>query len=742
MYDPLRRKDLTLPAIGILFGSLSTFTMAQAVPDESSQNNAYRQEQLIEEIIVTATRREADIQSVPLSVTALTAGTLEQLGATSFTEYARVVPGLSYTDPGWGGEQHAIRGIKLSLTVPEVNPLTALYLDDVPIMGSGTLGHYHADPLLVDIERIEVLRGPQGTLFGASAMTGAIRILTRQPDLTQTEGFVDTGVSSIKGGDYGYGVHAMFNAPFIEDKAALRAVGYIDERAGYIDNIATGDKDVNNISVAGGRFSVAYQLNEDVRVTGRIAHQERKSDGTSWEDVGLPPRQQSHLPESLSDRWTNYNLVIDADVGWADLMASTSYLERTLDTTIDISLFGEIAFGIDSPIFTNVSDDSSELIQELRLTSKNDRDLLWVLGAFYQDLDQDLYQDMPAPGFDSQTGGLASAAGLADNLVLARYNYALMQLAIYGDASYALTDTITIGVGARWFSIDRDFASDALGLLVGDPFDFAEASESGATPRFSVDFALSDRVTFYASAAEGYRAGGVNNGEGSGLPECIAELEELGYDGFPVGYDSDSLWSYDLGAKSRWRDGRVQLNVVAYHIDWSEMQTSKFLDCGTTFVQNAGKARSDGVEVEFSTQLTERFLLSLAANYNDAELREDVPSLDARAGDRLPGTPRYSASAVFSYQFNVLGRDAHLDGSIQHVGESYDLFNVELREELPAHTLANARVGLADGPWLYSLYVDNLFDERGIVGYENDVIRHSLNATPPRTIGFSARRTF
>ena len=396
---------------------LSTFALAQEDLDDASALAQEWSAAVIEEIIVTATRREAELQSVPLSVAVVTSEQLEQLGATGFAGYARTVPGLSLTDQGYGGEKHTIRGINLNANFPEINPLTALYLDEVPIIGSGVLANYHADPMLIDIERIEVLRGPQGTLFGASAMAGAIRIITRKPDFSRTSGFVDTAVSTTKGAGQGYEIHGMFNMPFLQDRAAIRAVGYFRDLDGFIDNVATGDENVNTNEVVGGRLSATYRFSNRTSMTGRITYQERESDGTNFEDVALSPRQQSHLPEWTSDKWANYNLVIDADLGWSTFMSSTSYLDRSLDALLDISPFVDAAFGFSNPLMTNIPDDVSELIQEFRLTSKADGHLLWVLGAFYQDMDQDLFQDMPAPGFDAQTGGLAASAGVPDNSI-------------------------------------------------------------------------------------------------------------------------------------------------------------------------------------------------------------------------------------------------------------------------------------------------------------------------------------
>ena len=742
----MSRHDPVLGAVAVLqtmaLMGLSIPALAEKLPTKLLPATQSPADTVVEEIIVTATRREASLHSVPMSISVLSAEALQRLGATGFVDYAGSVPGLSFVDPGWGGEQHTIRGIRLNPILPEINPVTALYLDDVPIIGSGILGNYHADPVLVDIERVEVLRGPQGTLFGASAMSGAIRVITAKPEFSETQGFLDTAVSTMNDGGAGYDIHGMFNAPLVQDKAAIRATGYLRRESGFIDNLATGDEDVNDKDVAGGRLAAAFRIGDQTRVAARVAYQERKSDGISFEQVGLPPRHQRNLPEQLTDRWTNYNLTVEANLGWANLASSTSYLNRQLDATLDISAFADAAFGVSNPIWTEIPSEDHEFVQELRLTSTEDGRFLWVAGAFYQDFDQDLFQTMPAPGLDAQTGGLAASAGLPDNLLNARYSYSLDQFAVYADLSFAITDRLEVGSGARWYEIDRDYTSESVGLFAGDPVGSGATSESGIAPRFSLRFAASEDLTVYASAAEGFRWGGINTPEGSDLPECQAELLAIGMDEFPIGYGSDGLWSYEFGIKSRWYADRFRLNAVAYHIDWTDMQTSKYLDCGIFFVENAGDARSDGVELELDGRLSDRWLVNINAQYDEAVLDEDVASLGASAGDRIPAVPRLAGSISVQYEFTAFGRDSFVRGDYRYNGQSYSDFNPANRRELPAYEITNLRGGLGNETWMVTLFIDNVFDERGITGLEDSNLRYAVTTTRPRTAGVSARWVF
>ena len=736
----LRRSSTLVIFAGIT--SLPCIALAQDEIGPSAQTQSI-DEQVIEEIIVTATRREASVQSVPLSVSVLTGEDIERLGATGFTDYARTVPGISFVDQGWGGEKHVIRGISSSATLPEVNPTTTLYLDEVPVMGGGIGAHYHADPMLVDIERVEVLRGPQGTLFGASAMGGAIRIITARPDVLNSEGFLSTVVSSYDGGGNGYEFHGMYNMPLNDGKAAIRAVGYYRDLDGFIDNLTTGINNVNTDDIVGARLSGTALVSDNVSITGRIAYQDRESAGINFEEIEDGPRLQSRLPESSRDEWTNYNIVIEADFEWATLLSSTSYLGRSLPLTLDLGPFIEAVFGISNPLWTDVLDETREFIQEVRLISDDSGRFNWIAGVYYQDQEQDWDQDMPSPGLDEKTGGAAEAAGAPDNILISRYNYTMEQLALYGEATYAITDRIELIAGARWFNIERDFTSNSVGILAGGSLSESGASsELGVTPKIGLNFAYSEDLTLYATASEGFRAGGPNTADGSNLPECEQELRDLGYTEFPFSYDSDSLWSYELGAKTRWLDGRASLNAAVYHIDWSDIQTQRFLDCGITFSENAGDSTVDGVELEFIIDPTDSFNIILAASYTDATLKEDVPNLGGSDGDRIPGVPKFTGNVGLSYFFPAFGRRAFIRGDYQYVSNSYTEFDPAIRHELPAYQIANLRLGITGEQWTATLFAHNVFDERGILTVEDSVLRRAETATPPRAFGISASRTF
>ena len=734
--------------------ALATFVAIASLPcdalaqdsNTSPVQDSPRDSRLLEEIIVTATRREADVQSVPLSVHVITEEALARLGATGFADYALTVPGMSFTDGGTGGEKPTFRGISTN-TWFDLNSATAIYLDEVPMTNAGgPIGPpFNPDPVLVDVDRVEVLRGPQGTLFGASAMGGAIRIITNAPNVSETEAFVDATVTSTTDGELGYGLHGMFNLPLNDGRAGVRAVAYQRDLGGYIDNVGNGQSNVNNRDISGLRLSGTVLLSDSASLTGRIVYQDWESDGFDHEEMVEGPRKQSRLEEPRKDEWINYNLVLDVDLGWGSLLSSTSFLDRTVDVQADLSALLNLFFGISNPMWVVNKEEVSEFVQEVRLVSSGDSRFSWLAGIFYQDQDQDISQDFPSPGFDALTGGLASMFGPPDILFVGRSNFTLEQIALYGDLSYRFTDSLEFTTGARWFNIDRDFTSDSTGLffVMGQVSDSGSASESGVTPKFSLSYAANENLMIYGTAAEGFRPGGVNPLQGSTEPECVADLVALGLTEFPSSYDSDSLWSYELGAKARWLDGRVQLNTAVYHIDWSDMQTARLLDCGVGLIQNAGAVDSDGVEIELVSSPVDSIDMILAASYNNAELSEDVPNLGGTEGDRVPGVPRFTASFGMSYYFSAFGgHEAFINGEYRYVSNSFSDFDRTIRREHPSYNLANIRIGLAIEKWSAAFFINNIFDEVGILFTQDNILGQGVVATRPRTIGISTTWKF
>lgn len=677
---------------------------------------------------------------MPLSVHVVTNGELQKLGAQAFADYGRSVPGLTFTDGGTGGEKQAIRGVSLNPWT-EVNPGTAIHLDEVPITSAGgTTGPpFNPDPALVDIDRIEILRGPQGTLFGAGAMGGAIRIITRAPQLDAFSAEMSGALSATEGGELGYRLHGVLNKPWNQERAAVRIVAYQSDPGGFIDNELIGRSNVNNRRTRGGRIAATFQLNEDLAITARAAHQDRTSSGLSHEEPGIGKQRQARLPERVEDTWSNFSVQVNASYDWGHVMSSSSWLDRAADTQADVSFFLRVFFGLDNPLSSVNGERIEEFVQEFRLVSPDgDQPLGWLVGGMYQRQDQDIRQDFPSPGFDALTGGLASLFGPGDNLFVRREAFSLEQVAAYGELSFDVTDRLRLTAGGRWFDIDRDYAANNRGLLflMGSVQEVFSAGETGFIPKLGADYLLNEQTTLYANIAEGFRPGGINSPGAVMEPSCAAELEALGFTSTPTSYDSDSLVSYEIGVRATTLDRRHRFAASAFHIDWSDLQTMNFLNCGTGFFQNAGAATSTGVELDYASRLTESFEYGASATYTQAELSEDVPNLRALDGDRLPGIPRTTASVHATYSFKERGqRQPSIVAVVQHVGASFMDFNEETSRRLPSYTLVDLRFRIDSEPWTVSFFATNIFDERGVVFVNDNILGEWQTITRPRTVG-------
>ena len=694
---------------------------------------------VLDEITVSATRREQSLSSVPASVHVLARDELRKLGAQAFEDYARTVPGLTFTDGGTGGEKQTIRGISLNPWT-EVNPGTAVHLDEVPITSAGgTTGPpFNPDPALIDIERIEVLRGPQGTLFGTGAMGGAIRIITRAPQPDEFAAEVAGAVSATEGGEFGYRIHGMLNKPWNAGRAAVRTIVYQSDPGGFIDNERDGRENVNDRRLRGARVGATLRVNEDLAVTARAMHQDRSSSGLSHEELSVGKRRQSRLSESIEDVWSIYSVQVDAELGWGDLVSSTSWLDRAVDTQADVSFFLGLFFGLDNPLSAVNAERIEEFVQEFRLVSKDDGRFTWLAGALFQQQDQDTKQDFPSPGFDTLSGGLASMFGPPDVLFVRRETFSLEQTALYGEASYQFSDQLQLSAGGRWYDIDRGYAADNRGLLflMGSLQERFSAGDTGFIPKLGLEYRLNDRVSLYASIAEGFRPGGINSPGAVMEPSCAAELAALGFSSTPTSYDSDSLVSYEAGLRAMSSRGRSRLSASVFHVDWSDLQTMNFLNCGTGFFQNAGAASNNGFEMQYVSRPTASFEYTVAASYIDAKLSEDVPNLGAAEGDRLPGVPHTTASASATYSFaERTGHSYSVGLAVQYVGSSSMDFGAATSRRLPAYATVDLRSELDAGAWTLTAFVNNLFNERGVVFINDNILGEWQTIIRPRTVG-------
>ncbi len=772
--------------------ALPAYAQDTAAADEAEGND----------IIVTATKRNATLQDIPFSINAQTAADIQKTGASSLEELSRNVAGLAIQNLGPGQSQVAIRGVSAGQIVrdqPGVKEQVGVYLDESVV----SLSLFTPDLDLFDLNRVETLRGPQGTLFGSGSVGGTIRYITNQPRLGVTEGSIEANVNLVDGGDVGGHLKGAINAP-LGDKAAVRAVGYYTRYGGFIDALGpAGGKNVNDGERYGGRLAVTFEPTENLTITPRVVYQKIVTDGFNRQEVynlfGNPytttrpaitfgKRQQYLLlREQFKDETFLADATIKLGLGGVDLTSVTSYIKRDILVSRDASaLTGSVSVDLGYPaagvlLPSNLRDttDLKTFTQELRLSSNGDGPFQWVFGAFYSKIDRTYAQRLPTPGYDAFTDavlGAGTSAAVAngygpDSPFNSDLPYNIKQFAIFGEGNYDITDRLTFTAGGRYYDFKEVRTITSGGLFAnGDTGKVDRTKSSGFNPRFLLSYEASKNVTLNAQASKGFRLGGVNDPLNANL--CSAQDRAL-FGGFQS-YDDETLWNYEGGIKAQ--AGAFTFNAAGFYTDIKNLQVT--LDAGTCssrIVFNASKAHSKGVEFELSARPSKAFEFNLSGTILDSQFDTTLPGVFAattgiRDGNRLPSVPKFQISANATYSFEVKdGVDGHLTASFQHVGSRYtqpaDQENnprtfvhglpfggapanasttVDLK--LPNYQIVNLNGGVDfDNGLSVIVYVNNLFNENALLGFDRERggrARLGFNVNTPRTYGLTMRKTF
>lgn len=700
------------------------------------------QEQELETIVVTASRRIEPLQTAASSVSVVSGKFIDDLGARDIREVMATVPGLALVSGS--DTKYILRGVSTDVW-EELRPATAEYLDETPITNPGaTLSALDTLPYLIDMERVEVLRGPQGTLFGSSSMGGTVRYMTRRPSLDHAESWVELGTSATTHGSPGWSGKGMFNAPLQEGVLALRGVGFYELQGGYIDNLSTGVDDINDQVLQGGRLALEWRPNDQLTAITRLNYQSQTNDGYGMHDLDDPSNSQTHTTdETTTAERTLASLDVDYVMPAVALHSTTSWTTYDATNRYDLTDYMLLTEGLDNPLTAVNGQDTEEFTQEFRLESRDTKHVDWLAGLYFQHRDNTYTQSFPAPGFDAQTGGAAAAFGYPDNLYVLDLAQPVEELAGYGEVGWRPNEKWRVAAGARWFRYDREEHEQADGYWNGGPTDRrGEATESDVSPRLSASYTPSDDSTYYAVISNGYRPGGPNLAQWS-AGNCAADLAELGYDSAPMDFKSDELWNYEIGARRMYQDGRLSVAGAVYRIDWSDIQSYVFLDCGWGFVQNAGEARNDGVELELSYLPTPDIDLRVTGGYVDARLESPIAGRGGESGDPIPGVPDLTGSLSAGWRFfNGSSFSATIRGLWSYVGERYTASDASTRLRMDAYDILNLRLQIDGEHWSAALMADNVFDDDGIVYVEESVIGAYDIPVRPRTFRFTVQYEF
>jgi len=728
----------------------SAFSPAFGQDEGQESGGVEDRAQRFEEVVVTARKRTESMFEVPISITVVSQEFIQNLGAQDFTALIPNIPSLNAYQNGPGRTRLYIRGIANGAgndNDTQNGETVAIYLDEIPI----SLGAMNPEIGLFDLERVEVLRGPQGTLYGAGSMAGTIRQVSRKPNLSEVEGVFEAGISNIAHGSSGYTIKGLINAPVVEDKFGVRASAYYNDFGGYLDNILTGEKDINDGTSKGAKVSARGLIGENFIVDFSYFYYDYSDNGRP-EDADDTPFLTRNYPsfDGYDDEMNIYNMTLNYDLGWGEIVSSTSYFDREITNRRSLDLLFELALppGI-TPHELVDSTDLNVFSQEIRIASTTDAPFQWIAGLYMDKKDTYYLNTFPVPGADEVLGVPSSAFGApADNLFWGYDDLTVKTWALFGEAYYTL-DKWTFTGGLRYFNWKQDIDFYQSGLFNGgansDPR--PQGKTDGVNPKINVSYDVNDNLLIYGTVSRGFRYGGINGA----IPEsvCADELATVEREGGDVRFfDPDKLWNYEVGAKGNSSDGNFFYSVSYFHMKWDDMQTSRSFECGFGFRENVGKATSQGVELELDAALTDRLTLSFGGSYIDSVLDEDVPNLDAEKGDQVPYVPKFSFSTSADYVFPINDTlNGFVWGNVEYVGDRHTEFshdpNTNYRK-MDAFTIANLRVGVRWDDFDFSVYLHNVFDDDGVIRalrrppFDPDAVIR----TQPRTFGIILRKYF
>src|SRR5579859_3750324 len=634
---------LNWPCLAFVLSMLSVATAASGAEEQAS--NA------LSEIVVTATKREESLQDVPLSITALSATTIERAGIETFQDYAQKTPNLTFAS-GLGvmdARAVAIRGIQGVDT-------TGFYIDDLPIPAT-------MNPRVVDLQRIEVLRGPQGTLYGARSMGGTVRMITQAPDPDDTMGQLHILGSRIDHGGGGYQTDTTVNLPIKEHVAALRLSAFTGNDGSYINRIFPDQSDASQLSTIkvgrndfyGGTASILWKPIDNLTVRPMLMVQSSALNGLPLSDVSpesLRQRRANDIEENASDRWTYAGLSIKYSAPFGEFVSASSWFTRHVFENEDVSEAIAASFGtpvLAAPIET--WKPSHSFVEELRFASSFSGPVQLTAGLYAQRQGGDYNQYLNVPGLDAAAGGF-----FGTDLVYQTYGPGKDdENALFGELTYDLTSKWSVTGGVRYSktTVAQYFYNSGI-AAAGSGTPGSEQTEHSVNPKGVIRYRASDDLTFYALAAKGYRPG-----DGQMPPPtvyCAADYAAAGLTPSNLSsYMSDSLWNYEVGAKSQFMDRRITLNTSLFWIDWKDLQQLQRFTCGYDFTVNAGAARSRGGEVEFSASPIDSLQVTMGIGYTDAKITASNPQLLTRVGEPVEQVAPWTANASADYSFPLFG---------------------------------------------------------------------------------------
>ncbi len=780
-------------------GLISAPTLAQEAAQDttvsSAPADAAKNSGQIQTVIITANKRKEDASKVPLSISVVGGDELTAQHIVDFETISRAIPNVSFSGGGGGGNAGngpglsniEMRGVSASGGMST----TGVYMDDVSMSAGNVYSMGAAEPKFFDLDHVEVLRGPQGTLYGASSMGGTVKFISNQPNLKENEVNISADVSQTAGGNgINHTETGVFNRALIPGELALRIGVQSAHLSGYIDQTTPDGssviaKGINWENDAIARIALKWAPTKNLTITPQLFYQQIETGDINVSYLNVPaltldaynagqtgpalPKNQTPKLEREPGKDTIFvpSLTLNYSMDVGDVTSVTSYFKREFDRTQDgtaenpqyIAYSGSISdpalaaavYQLPSQIV--LKNEVTQFSQEVRLASKaydpSVSPFTWVGGFYTSTMNTNINENDPIPGIskvlgvDAFPGGALSGAIPAgfpnDNSYFAHRYYTDVQNSVFGEVNYYVAPTVHFTTGLRYLRATDSFARVADYYFNGGPGVNPEStsSSSKATPKFAATWEVNPTNTLYASAAEGFRVGGAN----FKLPS------QCGVDN-PAGYAPDSLWSYEVGNKSRFLNNTLSINADLFYLSWKNLQQLQSFSCGFNYVTNVGSATSTGAEIEVKYKPTPHIVIDLSGGVDHAVLADNTAAsivTGAVQGANVPGVPKFNAALTGTYSFAVNDNaQGFVRGGAQWVGPSYGALDPTSTDyQRPAYANVDLSTGISFEQYDFSFYVKNVADNQKVI--QHPVVQTALGEVyrlAPRTVGFTFNGRF
>jgi iron complex outermembrane receptor protein len=754
--QPVRSRLMTLVAISIFatllpistsIAQVTMGTVSGSLADDSKGSE-------IPDIVVTARKTTERLQDIPMSIAVITADAIEKTGATTLEDLGRETPGLTIISAAPGQNTITLRGLSGNNTV-------GFYLDDTPLsIGIGNAvqpTNFDMDPALFDLDRVEVLRGPQGSLYGASSFGGTVRYITNQPNLTEEHVTAKVTASDTDGGGPNGEVDALINQPLIPGYLAIRAMMFDRNNSGYIDQYPTDphnylavlpgpvDRDINTEQTFGGRIAIEAKPTDEFSATLAAYYQHM--------DLGAPftfdappgtfsdPIQSRLVREPSTDQVQLYTLTLQDDVHPVHVTSSTSYMDRYIfnaeDDSKDLYFFFPQGAVYPSTLYAEAGNHN--FVEEMRASGEGGP-VRGVVGLFYAHAVAYGTLNWPTPP--------QYEAAFGSEPVYYNWNDFLdVQKAAFGELNVDLAPGLQATLGDRLYQQSQRYTVYINGIFNGGvetPASSYTSEARGTTPKYGLSYHVTPDILTYTTGAKGYREGGPLYPFPS---TCAENLAALGLSTPPTAYRPDSIWNYELGVKTEWLEHRLTMNGALYYVDWTNIQQTIALPtCGFDFVGNFGKASSKGSEFEMKYDPTRALKLTLGFSYNEAKLTSTIPGAAGQAGQTLEYAPRWMGAASAEYARAIdADTSAYLMGDLSSTSREDTSYNSQsIYYNIAGYSLLNLRLGVKHLAWTGGLFVTNALNRHAEteLPLSNAVdlpTQRRIALNRPRTIGLDIR---